>query len=216
MSSRRPHKNPHAEAEQFRKEVLAWLDLWEESVTSPDPMPRLNPADATVGDELGEYKVERRLGKGATAVALQVRHHTERLVLRVALGPEFNERVRAEGQVLQKLHHPRIVGTARACELMLSGKMFDAADCERMGLVNRVVAPADLIRTARELAEEMKKCAPLSLMLTRQAIYQGQEGTFESQVRFEAYTLDYLYRTADHAEAVKAFREKRPPKFGGR
>jgi enoyl-CoA hydratase/carnithine racemase len=111
---------------------------------------------------------------------------------------------------------PRIVGTARACELMLSGKMFDAADCERMGLVNRVVAPGDLMNAARGLAEEVKKCAPLSLMLTRQAIYQGQEGTFESQVRFEAYTLDYLYRTADHAEAVKAFREKRPPKFGGR
>jgi enoyl-CoA hydratase/carnithine racemase len=108
---------------------------------------------------------------------------------------------------------PRIVGTARACELMLTGKMFAAAECERMGLVNHVVARADLARTAREMAEEMKKCAPLSLMLTRQAIYQGQDGTFESQVRFEAYTLDYLYRTADHAEAVKAFREKRPAKF---
>jgi enoyl-CoA hydratase/carnithine racemase len=110
---------------------------------------------------------------------------------------------------------PRIVGTARACELMLTGRMFGTAECERMGLVNHVVAGADLLPAARELAEEMKKCAPLSLMLTRQAIYQGQEGTFESQVRFEAYTLDHLYRSADHAEAVKAFREKRPPKFKG-
>jgi len=92
------------------EDMLAGLDLWEESVTSPDPGPRLNPADATAGDELGEYKVERRLGKGATALALQVRHQNERLVLKVALGPDFNERVRAEGQVLQKLHHPRIVG----------------------------------------------------------------------------------------------------------
>jgi enoyl-CoA hydratase/carnithine racemase len=89
---------------------------------------------------------------------------------------------------------PRIVGTARACELMLSGKMFEAVECERMGLVNHVVPRANLIQTARALADEMKKCAPLSLLLTRQAIYQGQEGSFESQVRFEAYTLDYLYR----------------------
>ena len=92
------------------EDVLTWLDLWEESVTSPDSLPRLNPADATAGDEVGEFKVERRLGRGATAVALQVRHQNERLVLKMALGPEFNERVRAEGQVLQKLHHPRIVG----------------------------------------------------------------------------------------------------------
>jgi serine/threonine protein kinase len=92
------------------EDILAALDLWEETVTAPDPGPRLNPADASAGDELGEFKVERRLGTGATAVALQVRHDNERLVLKVAVGPDFNERVRAEGQVLQKLHNDRIVG----------------------------------------------------------------------------------------------------------
>jgi len=93
------------------EDLLAGLDLWEEGATEPDPGPVRNPADASAGDELpGGFTVERRLGKGATAVALQVRHDTERLVLKVALGPEFNERVREEGEVLKKLHHPRIVG----------------------------------------------------------------------------------------------------------
>ncbi|MFN8641977.1 MAG: enoyl-CoA hydratase-related protein, partial [Candidatus Binatia bacterium] len=107
---------------------------------------------------------------------------------------------------------PRIVGTARACELMLTGRRFGAAECERMGLVNHVVPRAELLDAARALAREIAQCAPLSVMLTRQAIYQGLENTFEAQVRYEGYTLDHLYRTADHAEAVAAFREKRPPR----
>ncbi len=110
---------------------------------------------------------------------------------------------------------PRIVGLARACELMLTGKMFTAEECERLGLVNHVVPPSELLNKAREIADEVKKCAPLSILLTRQAIYQGLEASFESQIRFEAYTLDHLYRTRDHAEAVQAFREKRPPRFRG-
>ena len=110
---------------------------------------------------------------------------------------------------------PRIVGTARACELMLTGKRFTAAECERMGLVNRVAPRAELMASARALAHEVTLCAPMSIALTRQALYQGLESSFESQLRFEGYALDHLYRTADHAEAVAAFREKRAPRFQG-
>lgn len=111
---------------------------------------------------------------------------------------------------------PRLVGTARACELMLTGRRFTAAECAAMGLVNQVVARAELRSAAERMAQEIAQCAPLSVALTRQALYQGLDGTFEAQLRFEAYALDHLYRTADHAEAVAAFREKRPPAFAGR
>jgi enoyl-CoA hydratase/carnithine racemase len=111
---------------------------------------------------------------------------------------------------------PRIVGIARACELMFTAKMLPAAECERLGVVNHVVARAELFPRVLDLAQEMKRCAPLSLRQTRQALYQGMESTFETQLRRESQALDALYRTSDHAEAVQAFREKRDPRFQGR
>jgi enoyl-CoA hydratase/carnithine racemase len=110
---------------------------------------------------------------------------------------------------------PRLVGLGRACELMFTGRMCPADTLERIGLVNRVVPGDQLMATARELAREIADCAPLSVECTRRALYQGLAGTFEAQVRGEAYALEYLYRTHDHAEAVAAFREKRPPRFTG-
>jgi enoyl-CoA hydratase/carnithine racemase len=110
---------------------------------------------------------------------------------------------------------PRLVGVARAAEMMFTGKMFAAAECAQMGVVNRAVPRGELMSVVRALANEMKQCAPLSLMLTRQALYQGLDSSFEAQLRLEGFSLDYLYRTQDHAEAVKAFREKRPPRFAG-
>jgi 2-(1,2-epoxy-1,2-dihydrophenyl)acetyl-CoA isomerase len=62
----------------------------------------------------------------------------------------------------------------------------------------------------------MAACAPLSLTLTRRALYQGLSATFDAQVRHEGFALEYLYRSRDHAEAVTAFKEKRTPRFEGR
>ena len=111
---------------------------------------------------------------------------------------------------------PRLVGVGRACELMFTGRQYAAGELERIGLLNRVVPGDQLLGTATELAREIAQCAPLSLTLTRRALYQGLTATFEAQVRHEGYALEYLYRTRDHGEAVAAFREKRPPRFEGR
>lgn len=111
---------------------------------------------------------------------------------------------------------PRLVGLGRACEFMFTGKQYTAAECEKAGLVNRVVPGSQLMDAVGELTREIIQCAPLSLLLTRQALYQGLHETFEAQVRYEGFTLDYLYRTRDHAEAVRAFKEKRAPKFEGK
>jgi enoyl-CoA hydratase/carnithine racemase len=99
---------------------------------------------------------------------------------------------------------------------MFTGKQYPAAELERIGLVNHVVPGDELVATAAALAHDMAACAPLSLTLTRRALYQGLSATFDAQVRHEGFALEYLYRSRDHAEAVTAFKEKRTPRFEGR
>lgn len=111
---------------------------------------------------------------------------------------------------------PRLVGLGRACELMFTGKMYSATEMAAAGVVNHVVPDAELRDRTLALAREMAHCAPLSLALTRQALYQGLSSPFDAQLQYEALALEHLYKSQDHAEAVAAFRDKRPPRFAGR
>jgi enoyl-CoA hydratase/carnithine racemase len=104
---------------------------------------------------------------------------------------------------------PRLVGTARATEMLLTGRQYSAAECLGFGLVT-AVAPAESLHTrAREIAGEIMEGSPTSLALTRRAIHNGIMGTLENALEFEAFALERCLTSTEHKEYVQAFMEKR-------
>jgi len=106
---------------------------------------------------------------------------------------------------------PRLVGIARANEILLTGRHYSAAECLAMGLVSQVVPADQLIAKTRALAGEIILGSPTSLALTRRAIHNGIMGTLENALEFEAFALERCYTSPEHKEYVTAFMEKRKP-----
>jgi enoyl-CoA hydratase/carnithine racemase len=111
---------------------------------------------------------------------------------------------------------PRLVGWAKACEIAFTGRTYSAQEALALGLVNQVV-PADLFaKEVRALAEEIAGNAPLAVQAIKRMMRLGLEDTFESNVHQVYLQLLPLFRTRDFQEGVKAFLERRPPRFEGR
>jgi enoyl-CoA hydratase len=110
---------------------------------------------------------------------------------------------------------PRLVGKGRALELLLTGDMIDAQEAYRIGLVNRIVAPDDLIRTSRALLGTMLQQGPLALAHCIEAVDRGLDMSLDDAIALEASFFGLLSATADMAEGTKAFLEKRPASFTG-
>lgn len=110
---------------------------------------------------------------------------------------------------------PRLVGPARAAELLMLGDPVAALDAERIGLVSRVVAGETLLEEATGLAARLAANAPIAMSLTKRALARGQEATLEDALEYEASLQAIAGRTADHAEGLAAFSEKRPARFRG-
>jgi 2-(1,2-epoxy-1,2-dihydrophenyl)acetyl-CoA isomerase len=110
---------------------------------------------------------------------------------------------------------PRLVGPARAAEILMLSEPIDAARAERIGLADRVVPAGAAVAEAQALAARLAAGAPLAQALTRRALAYAQEHDLEATLEFETQLQDAAGRSADHAEGLRAFAEKRPPRFTG-
>ena len=111
---------------------------------------------------------------------------------------------------------PRAVGERRAKELILTARPFTAAEGKEWGLVNRVCEPAKLLEEALATAQAIAENAPLSTRQAKKSIHFGLQMDLMSGYRFEIEAYNRLVDTADRREGVKAFNEKRKPKFEGK
>lgn len=111
---------------------------------------------------------------------------------------------------------PRLVGLAKAMELIMLGDMIDAQEALRIGLVNRVVPAAQLATATQQLAERLAHGPTLAHGLAKTALYQGMHMTLEDVLNLEARNQSIAGRSQDREEGVTAFREKRQPHFIGR
>jgi enoyl-CoA hydratase len=107
----------------------------------------------------------------------------------------------------------RAVGKAKAMDLCLTGRMMDAAEAERAGLVARVVPAANLMDEAMEVADTIAAMSLPALMVAKEAVNRAFETTLAEGIRFERRTFHALFATLDQKEGMTAFVEKRPAKF---
>jgi 2-(1,2-epoxy-1,2-dihydrophenyl)acetyl-CoA isomerase len=111
---------------------------------------------------------------------------------------------------------PRLVGTAKAMEMILLADIIDAQEALRIGLVNRVVPAEQLEQETHKLAERLAQGPTVAYGLAKTGLYQGLGMSLEDVLNMEARNQAIAARTPDRAEGVAAFLEKRAPRFTGR
>lgn len=108
---------------------------------------------------------------------------------------------------------PRLVGKGRAKELLYTGDMIDAAEAYRIGLVNKVVAPEELMDAAKALARKIMSRSPVAVAMCKAAVNEGIDADLQTGVAYEAEVFGLCFATGDQKEGMAAFLEKRAPQF---
>lgn len=111
---------------------------------------------------------------------------------------------------------PRMIGWAKASELIFTGRTLSARECLEWGLANEVVSDGELMGRARALAREIAANAPLAVQAAKRMMRMGLNETFKDHVHHVYLQLLPLFRSDDMKEGVRAFMEKREPKFSGK
>lgn len=128
--------------------------------------------------------------------------------------PEINLGVIPSMGATQRLVHA--VGKAKAMDLCLTGRLMDAEEAERSGLVSRIVPSAELRAEALRTAEVIGSKSPIASYAIKECINRAFETSLSEGMRFERRLFQSLFATHDQKEGMGAFLEKRPPKFQGK
>ena len=111
---------------------------------------------------------------------------------------------------------PRVVGMAKACELIFTGAVIDAAEALRLGIVSQVLAPEELLLAAQTLARAIAAGPPIAIRLAKRGLYRNAESDLRTALEYETFAQNTCFETEDATEGIKAFVEKREPTFSGR
>lgn len=111
---------------------------------------------------------------------------------------------------------PRLLGAARACDLLFTGRIIDAEEAEQLGIVNRVVSHEAFPAAVEAYAEELASAAPIAVRMVKRAVYRGLEHDLAAAVDLESLQQRATFETADAKEGIRAIIEKRAPVFTGR
>jgi enoyl-CoA hydratase len=118
------------------------------------------------------------------------------------------------GGATQRL--PRVIGAAKAKELIFTGSLIDAKEAERIGLVNKVVPCERLKEEVMNLAKNIAEKSPITIRLAKKAINKSNESTLDMGLAYEAMVECLCFSTEDRKEGMNAFFEKRKPVFSGK
>jgi enoyl-CoA hydratase len=109
----------------------------------------------------------------------------------------------------------RLVGVGKAKELIFTGKLIDAQEALRIGIINQITPAKELTETAMSMARHLAKQSPLALKWAKKSINMGQQTGLSIGLDFEALVECLLFSSQDHEEGIKAFLDKRKPEFKG-
>lgn len=111
---------------------------------------------------------------------------------------------------------PKVVGVHKAKELMFTAKMIDAEEAQELGIVNQIAAAEELKNTTYKFAKKIVKGAPIAIKNIKEILNQSNDVTFAEALKLEEAVQTLCIHTEDNKEGIKAFKEKRKPKFKGK